>query len=139
MSFLEKQHAGSTSEFESDSAHDAHLQAQVSSARRLDGARAAATVLALLMGLVVLGIAGNSIHAYNTSHLAASTSASWLSMWPNSGAFDVKPTVALLAGSSLVVLANLVALTSHHRFVRSIVICSPRFARCLFFARSPAN
>ncbi|ERT01626.1 uncharacterized protein SPSK_07860 [Sporothrix schenckii 1099-18] len=115
-----------SSEFEVDSTHnsqhshlhenDAHLNAKRRNLRALDTARAAATLLALLMGLAVLGTTGHALQAYNSS---SPRDAAWLSVWPNAGAFDVKPTVALVAGASLVVLANLIALTSHHRFVRA--------------------
>ncbi|EPE09974.1 hypothetical protein F503_05069 [Ophiostoma piceae UAMH 11346] len=118
MSFTEKNHNGvavSSSEFDVHS-EDLHLQSKVRSLRLLDAARAAATTLALLMGLVVLGISGNSIYVYNRSH---STDVAWLSAWPSSAAFDFKPTVALVAGSSLVIIANLIALTSHHTTIRS--------------------
>ncbi|CAK7206423.1 hypothetical protein SEUCBS139899_009215 [Sporothrix eucalyptigena] len=123
MSLLEKQ-PNSSSEFEVDSNHnlqqDAHLDSKIRTLRFLDAGRAAATLLALLMGLAVLGTTGHALQAYNTSRFDASSGgAAWLSMWPNNSAFDVKPTVALVVGAALVVLANIIALTSHHRFVRA--------------------
>ncbi|CAK7236732.1 hypothetical protein SCUCBS95973_009708 [Sporothrix curviconia] len=123
MSVLEKQ-PNTSSEFEVDSHHrheqDSHLDAKLRTMRLLDGARAGATLLALLMGLAVLGTTGHALQAYNTSHFNASAGgAAWLSMWPDSGAFDVKPTVALVVGAALVVLANIIALASHHRLIRA--------------------
>lgn len=116
MSFIEKNNGVvSSSEFDTHS-QDTHLESKIRSLRLLDAARAAATTLALLMGVVVLGISGNSIYVYNRSH---STADPWLSAWPSSAGFDFKPTVALVAGSSLVIIANLVALTSHHTTIRS--------------------
>ncbi|OAA68136.1 hypothetical protein SPI_00331 [Niveomyces insectorum RCEF 264] len=114
MSLLEKRSAPS-SEFGADS-QDLHLQAKFRSLRLIDAARAGATLLALLMGVVVLGVAGNSIQVYNATHAGE---AAWLSLWPDRGAFDFRPTVALVAGAAIVVAANLVALSSHHRLIRA--------------------
>ncbi|KAL1898808.1 hypothetical protein Sste5346_003215 [Sporothrix stenoceras] len=123
---MSEKQPNTSSEFEVDSHHgsqhghlhynDAHLESKRRNLRLLDTARGGATLIALLMGLAVLGTTGHALQAYNTSHLS---DAVWLSLWPNGGAFDVKPTVALIVGAVLVVIANLVALTSHHRFVRA--------------------
>lgn len=108
----------SISDFEAES-QDLHLQAQVRSVRRINAARAGTTLLALCMGLATVGVSANSIAVYNNTHVSSSADElAWLSMWPSSGAFDFRPTVALVAGASVIVLCNIVALASHHRLVR---------------------
>ncbi|EFX04696.1 hypothetical protein CMQ_1624 [Grosmannia clavigera kw1407] len=101
------------SDYEVDS-QDTYLQSHVGLLRRINAARAATTLLALLMGLVVVGVAANSIQVYNATHLSLSANMAWLSLWPSSDAFDSRPTIALVVGASLVVLCNVVALSSHH-------------------------
>lgn len=71
----------------------------------LDAVRIGITTLALLTGLTILGLAGNALAVYNATRLQ---DAVWLSLWP--AAFDLRPTVALVVGSSLVTLANIAGL-----------------------------
>ncbi|ROW14415.1 hypothetical protein VPNG_03936 [Cytospora leucostoma] len=85
--------------------HDNYLQKQTKLLRTIDGARIGITVLALLCGITALGLSGDALSVYNTTHL---DDLSWLSLWPAS--FDLRPTVALVAGSAIVTVANIAAL-----------------------------
>ena len=77
--------------------------------RMVDSARAGTTVLALLMGLTVLGISGNTLRVYNDTHVAHEF---LLPLWPDN--FNVRPTVSLVIGSAIVLVANLVAVCFSH-------------------------
>ncbi|CAK7274441.1 hypothetical protein SEPCBS57363_006165 [Sporothrix epigloea] len=124
MSILEKQ-PNTSSELEADAHHcqddhEANLHAQLHTIHLLDGARVGATFLALLLGLAILVTTSLAFRDYNVSRFATiSSDTAWLSVWPDNSAFDLKPTVALAVGAALVVFANVVALTTHHRFIRT--------------------
>jgi hypothetical protein len=99
---------GSASSFEGDS-QDLHLQSKMRTTRMVDSARAGTTLLALLMGLTVLGVSGNTLRVYNDTHVSAEF---MLPLWPD--AFNVRPTVALVIGSVIVFIANIIALCFSH-------------------------
>lgn len=104
---------GSASDFRADDSNDLHLQSKMKTVRMLDGARVGAAALALLMGLTVLGVSANTLRVYNDTHVAADF---LLPLWPDE--FNIRPTVALVAGSVVVTVANLVGLCfSQVRFV----------------------
>ncbi|KAK3692375.1 hypothetical protein B0T22DRAFT_435661 [Podospora appendiculata] len=94
----------SSSEFEVES-RDNHLHSKVRTIRMVDTARIAATALALLMGLTVLGVSSNTLSVYDYTHL---TSDFFLPLWPEE--FNIRPTVALVAGSVFVIVSNIAAL-----------------------------
>ncbi|KAI1085870.1 hypothetical protein F5B20DRAFT_575370 [Whalleya microplaca] len=94
----------STSEVEVDP-HDIQYQRHVKQVRLVDSARVGLTGLALLCGIAVLGTSGDTLAIYNATHLSSDFN---LPLWPNQ--FDIRPTIALVVGSSLVVLANIVSL-----------------------------
>lgn len=94
-----------SSHFEMDTSNDQYLRKQAKTVAMLDAVRIAITTLALLAGLTILGLAGNSLSVYNSTRLQ---DAGWLSLWP--AVFDLRPTVALVVGSSLVTLANIAGL-----------------------------
>ncbi|KAM0334147.1 hypothetical protein ACHAQA_001167 [Verticillium albo-atrum] len=71
----------------------------------LDAARAGLTLLALCAGATVLGVSADALAVYDATHVR---SAFMLPLWPDD--FDLRPTVALVACSSIVVLANIVSL-----------------------------
>jgi hypothetical protein len=75
----------------------------------VDSARAGVTVLALLMGLTVLGVAGNTLRVYESTHVAHEF---MLPLWPDN--FNVRPTVSLVIGSVIVLVANLIAVCFSH-------------------------
>lgn len=71
----------------------------------LDGARTALTVLALCCGITVLGVSADALRTYDATHLPGEF---LLPLWPDE--FDLRPTVALCVGSTIVTLANVVSL-----------------------------
>lgn len=93
-----------SSEFDVDS-QDLHLLSKMKAIRRLDGARVGATVLALLMGVSVLGLSADALNVYNSTHVSHDF---LLPLWPD--AFDLRPTVALTVGAAIVVAANAASL-----------------------------
>lgn len=95
---------GDGSSFEVDS-QDLHLQAKMRSLRRIDSIRIALTVLALLMGITVLGVSSDTLSVYRNTHAPADL---FLPLWPNE--FNLQPTIALVVGSSVVTVANMVSL-----------------------------
>ncbi|KAK4043965.1 hypothetical protein C8A01DRAFT_31838 [Parachaetomium inaequale] len=99
---------GSASSFEADS-QDLHLQSKMRTARMVDSARVGTTVLALLIGLTVLGISANTLRVYQDTHVAHEF---MLPLWPDE--FNIRPTVSLVVGSVIVFVANVVALCFSH-------------------------
>lgn len=93
-----------SSHFEID-ANDHYLHKQAKAVTMIDAARIGFTTVALLTGLTILGLSGNAIFVYNATRLQ---DAGWLSIWPAS--FDLRPTVALVVGSSIVTIANIAGL-----------------------------
>lgn len=85
--------------------HDQYLRKKIVAVNIIDGARVSITGLALLCGITILGMSANAISVYNSTSLAE---AGWLSIWPAS--LDLRPTIALLAGSCLVTIANIAGL-----------------------------
>jgi hypothetical protein len=96
----------STSEFEYDS-HDLQYQSHLRSIRLFDSIRVGLTGLALLSGLTILGTSGHTLNVYNTTSISADF---LLPLWPD--AFDLRPTVALVVGSTIVVLTSILSLAS---------------------------
>ncbi|ROV94703.1 hypothetical protein VSDG_06141 [Cytospora chrysosperma] len=92
------------SHFEVES-HDEYLRKQIKVLKMTDAARISITALALLCGVTILGLSADALSVYNMTRLGDN---SWLSLWPTS--FDLRPTVALIVGSSIVMLANIAAL-----------------------------
>jgi len=99
---------GSASSFEAES-QDLHLQSKMRTVTMVDSARAGVTVLALLMGLTVLGVAGNTLRVYESTHVAHEF---MLPLWPDH--FNLRPTVSLVIGSVIVLVANLIAVCFSH-------------------------
>ncbi|AEO57763.1 hypothetical protein MYCTH_2143764 [Thermothelomyces thermophilus ATCC 42464] len=95
---------GSASSIEAD-LQDQHLQSKLRTIRMTDAARAGTTLLALLTGLTILGVSANTLRVYQGTHVSRDF---MLPLWPDE--FDLRPTLSLVAGSAVVVLANLVAL-----------------------------
>lgn len=95
---------GSASSFEADS-QDLHLQSKMRTIRVVDSARVGTTALALLMGLTVLGISANTLRVYQETHVSSDF---LLPLWPDE--FNVRPTVSLVIGSTIVLVSNIIAL-----------------------------
>ncbi|KAI0847877.1 hypothetical protein F5Y00DRAFT_106596 [Daldinia vernicosa] len=84
---------------------DHQYQSHVKKLRLVDSARIGLTGLALLCGLTILGTAADTLAVYNATHLSSDYH---LPLWPDQ--FDLRPTVALVVGSTIVVIANIVSL-----------------------------
>ncbi|KAI0005708.1 hypothetical protein F4779DRAFT_620930 [Xylariaceae sp. FL0662B] len=102
----EQKRPASTSDFEVES-HDLPYQKHLKKVRLVDSARIGLTVLALLCGVTVLGTSSDTLAIYRATHLANDFN---LPLWPNQ--FDIRPSIALVVGSSVVVLANILSLAS---------------------------
>ena len=72
-----------------------------------DKARVGLTVLSLCCGIAVLGASADALATYNATHLPAEF---LLPLWPEE--FDLRPTVALCVGGTIVTAANIVSLVS---------------------------
>ncbi|KAI1658229.1 hypothetical protein F4813DRAFT_58486 [Daldinia decipiens] len=84
---------------------DHQYQSHVKKIRLVDSARIGLTGLALLCGLTILGTAADTLAVYNATHLSSDYH---LPLWPDQ--FDLRPTVALVVGSTIVVITNIVSL-----------------------------
>lgn len=91
--------------------NDAHLASKLRALAAVDNARLAATALALLMGMTVLGVSGNTLAVYDHTKLPAAPAGSVSALpglWPSE--FNMRPTVSLVVGSVFVVLAGVAGL-----------------------------
>ena len=93
-----------SSEFEVDS-QDLGYNAKVKTLRILEGARTSLTIVALLAGITILGVSADALAVYSATHVPADF---LLPLWPDN--FDLRPTVALVVGSAIVIVTNIVAL-----------------------------
>ena len=73
--------------------------------RLMDSARLALTVLGLAAGLTILGVSADAIAVYHATYVPEDW---FLQLWPSY--LDMRPTVALVVGGALVVVASLVSL-----------------------------
>ncbi|KAI1800044.1 hypothetical protein F4811DRAFT_57325 [Daldinia bambusicola] len=80
-------------------------QSHMKKLRLVDNSRIGLTGLALLCGLTILGTAADTLAVYSATHLPSDFH---LPLWPDH--FDLRPTVALVVGSTIVVVANIVSL-----------------------------
>ncbi|RYP45523.1 hypothetical protein DL768_008158 [Monosporascus sp. mg162] len=103
---MSSEHKGTahTSEFEIDS-QDIQYQSRLKTIRLTDSMRIGLTGLALLSGLAILGTSADTLAVYNATHLPSEYN---LPLWPAD--FDLRPTIALLVGSVIVVLVSAVSL-----------------------------
>ncbi|KAK4456080.1 hypothetical protein QBC34DRAFT_388873 [Podospora aff. communis PSN243] len=98
----------SHSDFEVDS-RDMHLQSKARSLRMVDNARVGVTALALLMSITILGVSGNTLAVYDHTRLPGDFNSLFsLALWPAD--FNIRPTVALVVGSSIIMVTNIAAL-----------------------------
>lgn len=73
--------------------------------RLIDSARLGLTVLGLAAALTILGVSADALAVFHATYVPED----WLlQLWPAN--FDMRPTVALVVGSALVIGANLVSL-----------------------------
>ncbi|QBZ63875.1 hypothetical protein PoMZ_05566 [Pyricularia oryzae] len=95
----------SASQFEIGT-QDHHLQNKVRAIKMLDGVRTGLTILALIMGVSVLGVSADTLQVYNATSVPPGYE-QLLPLWPQN--FNLRPTVALVVGAAFVVVANAVS------------------------------
>lgn len=95
----------SASNFEELNAEELQLDSKIRIYRLVDSARLGLTALALAAGVTILGFAADSIAVYNATRAPDNY---LLSLWPSK--LDMRPTVALIVCSAIVVAANAVSL-----------------------------
>lgn len=101
-----KTEISAASNFEVDM-DDAQFESKSRMFRLADSARLGMTVLGLAAGITILGVSADSIAVYNATHVPADF---LLPLWPAN--FDLRPTVALVVGGTLVMVANAVSLVA---------------------------
>lgn len=94
----------SASNFETD-VESVRTEPNVRLYRLMDSVRLALTVLGLAAGLTILGVSADAISVYHATYVPEGW---FLQLWPSN--LDMRPTVALVVGGALVVVANLVSL-----------------------------
>ncbi|KAK2728777.1 hypothetical protein CKAH01_02827 [Colletotrichum kahawae] len=100
----EEKNISQTSGFEVDP-EDTQYASQARFLGTIDAARVSLTAVALLAGITILGVSADALAVYDATHVPAGY---LLPLWPD--AFDPRPTVALVVGSSIVIVANIVSL-----------------------------
>lgn len=94
----------STSEFEGET-QQLDYEAKARLFRLVDTTRVALTAVALAAALAALGLSADSLLVYNNTHVPAEF---LLPLWPDK--FDLRPTHALIAGSTIIVIANAISI-----------------------------
>ncbi|TLS27581.1 hypothetical protein PpBr36_05182 [Pyricularia pennisetigena] len=95
----------SASQFEIDT-QDHHLRGKVRAIKMLDSVRTGLTMLALIMGISILGVSADTLQVYNATSVPPGYE-QLLPLWPQN--FNLRPTVALVVGAAFVVVANAVS------------------------------
>ncbi|KAF7546465.1 hypothetical protein G7Z17_g8407 [Cylindrodendrum hubeiense] len=114
MSITDSKTEMPTSNFEVDS-EDLRLDSKIRMYGLANSARLALTALALGAGITILGISADAVTTYNATHVPDDF---LLPLWPSN--MDLRPTVALVAGSTIVIVANAISLlASKTQVVRS--------------------
>lgn len=104
---VEPKRQANSSDFEVDSQH-IDFQSKVKTTHKvLEAARKSLSIVALLAGITILGVSADALAVYQATHLPSDF---LLPLWPQ--AFNLRPTVALVVGSAIVVVANAVGLLS---------------------------
>jgi hypothetical protein len=93
------------SDFQEFETRDVGLEKRQRTARVVESVRFAATLLALLAGLTILGTSADTLAVYNKTHLGEEFV---ISLWP--AEFDIRPTTALVICSAIISLASTISL-----------------------------
>lgn len=88
------------SNFEDDS-QDLQISSKFRMFHMVNNARLALTVVALAAAITVLGVSADSIAVYNATHVPDNY---FLPLWP--ATFNLRPTVALIVTSAVVIVVN---------------------------------
>ena len=94
----------SASDFEVAS-EDSRIQSKLRLVRTVDTLRIGFSIVALCVGVVVLGLSADALYVYNATSLPADF---LISLWPEK--FDMQPTYALISCGAIVMVANGLAL-----------------------------
>ncbi|TDZ27133.1 hypothetical protein C8035_v011932 [Colletotrichum spinosum] len=97
---VETKNVSQISNFEVDP-EDAFPSQSVRLLRTVDAARVGLTTLALVAAITILGVSADALAVYDATHVPATF---LLPLWPDD--FDLRPTVALVVGSSIILVAN---------------------------------
>jgi hypothetical protein len=84
---------------------DLHLQSKIRTIRMIDGVRLGVTALGLLMSITVLGVSADMMTVYDHTHVASDF---LLPLWPDQ--FNIRPNLALIVGSAVIVVTSIVSL-----------------------------
>ncbi|KAJ4202842.1 hypothetical protein NW767_005601 [Fusarium falciforme] len=101
-----KTEISAASNFDADM-DDAQFESKSRMFRLTDSGRLGLTVLGLAAGITILGVSADSIAVYNATHVPGDF---LLPLWPAN--FDLRPTVALVVCSALVMVANAISLVA---------------------------
>jgi len=93
------------SDFQEFETRDVGFEKRQRTARIVESVRFAATLLALLAGLTILGTSADTLGVYNKTHLGAEF---FISLWP--AEFDIRPTIALVICSAIIFVASAISL-----------------------------
>lgn len=93
----------SVSDFEVEAA-SIETSSRIRTLRAVNALRSALTWLSIVLAVVVLGVSADALDTYYATSVGPEF---LLQLWP--GQFDVRPTQAFVAGSVVVLVANLVA------------------------------
>jgi hypothetical protein len=93
------------SEFQEFETRDVGYEKRQRTARVIESVRFAATLLALLAGLTILGTSADTLGVYNKTSLGQEF---FISLWP--AEFDIRPTTALVICSTIIFVASAISL-----------------------------
>lgn len=94
----------SASNFETEDIENVRVDSRFRTLSLVDNIKSALSVLALAAGLTIMGLSAHGVSVYHATHLPGDF---LLPLWPAD--FDLRPTVALLVGSVIVILVNLLS------------------------------
>lgn len=100
----ESKHQMNSSDFEVDS-HDLPSQSKAKTVHLLDNVRTALTAVSILSAITILATSADALSIYQATHLPGDH---LLPLWP--AAFNIRPTIALVVCSTIVVVASAISL-----------------------------
>jgi hypothetical protein len=94
-----------TPDYQEFETRDAGYEKKIRVARTVESVRLGLTGLAFLAGISIVGVVGDTLSVYNTTHLGEDY---LLPLWPSD--FDIRPTISLVICGAIVLLASAVSL-----------------------------
>lgn len=107
MAEVTEQKPEHASDFQECESRDVGYEKRQRTARVVESVRFAATLLALLAGLTILGTSADTLGVYNKTHLGPEY---FISLWP--AEFDVRPTIALVVCSAIIFVFSAISLVT---------------------------